>query len=190
MKKFTLLAFLALTVSACSACAKKDQTPVLEQPPVCSSSGCPVPQPTTPPPPPADQPDVMSKDNWQFSVTGPGWTPVTPPEPVVQVILKNDAQHLMVFLVKEATDYNLSVYTLGTIRAMRTSGGITVESAKVVTINGNQFALVTAKNDDNTIYTWLTVKDKFGYAFSCGGPTNVDAGINPCQAIADTLQIK
>lgn len=188
MKKFILLTALALTVSACSSCAKKDQTPVVVDPPPCASGSCSIPQP--PVPPPVDNSDVMAKDNWQFTVTGPGWTSVAPPDPVVQILLKNDAQHLMVFLVKEATQYNLSAYTLGTIRAMRASNGVTIQSAKVVTINDNQFALVTAKNDSNTVFVWLGVKDKFGYTFSCGGPTNVDAGIDPCQKIADTLQIK
>lgn len=192
MKKFLLSLVVALSLTACASCAKKQQVSTNEPVPSCDGGSCPMPAPKVTPPapqPPTNVPDVIAKDNWQFTLTGPGWAPVTSPDPQIQVVMKNQDQKLMVFLVKEESHDAFPVYVLNTLRAIRSSG-VDITSAKQVVLNGDPYVLVQATTDGNALYAWITAKGGFGYAFSCGGPVNVDAGIAPCDAIAQTLQIK
>jgi len=192
-KLLFLFALLVVGATACASCAKKDQvvennTPTTTN--VCTGDGgsCPVPSPKDADAP-ANVPDTISQENWQFTLTGPGWAPMSANSPDIKVAMKNDDLEMLVFLVKEPTNATYAEYVLGTIRAIR-SQHVNITSASQVVVNGNKFVLVTVKGGSQSLYAWITTKDGFGYAFTCGGTTNVDAGAAPCEAIASTLQIK
>jgi len=190
-----LFSVFVIGVAACGACTKKPQAqPTEPDKNACTDGGCPLPAPApsvtaSAPTPPTNVPDVIAEDNWQFTLTGPGWVPVTPPVSTIKVAMKNEDQQMMVILVKEQTSSTYAAYVVEALRDLR-GAHLDIVSANQVTLNGNNFVVITAKGGNKTIYSWVTTKDGYGYVFSCGGITNVDAGSGPCEDIAATLQIR
>jgi hypothetical protein len=142
--------------------------------------------------------DTLVQENWLFSVPSGGWTqdstliPDAAPSPEVKLVLINDTKNCIVLFVKEKTDNNFSEYVLGNVQTFGKKGNI-VSYAKQVVINNNKFVEVEIDRAPATLWVWLTVKDGFGYGFSCGGNNINDAGTelqDLCHGISETLEIK
>lgn len=190
MKKLMILAIAMMVgIMACGSCAHKSQTEVVTHPAdgglVCTETGCPLKLPESGP-----VSDVIAEDNWQFTLTGDGWTPIKSQDDSVKVALQNDQLKMVVFMVKDPTSETPAQYLINTIRTV-SAAGLKTSAAKQVTINGNNFVMLTSSGG-NTVWTWLDVKGGFAYVFGCSSSAG-DGGAEDqqrCQDIANTLQIQ
>lgn len=184
MKK--LLISVALAASLLS-CAKKEQN-VATPPPAgsiaCIGSSCSV----KPPVPPTS--DIIAADNWQFTLVGDGWVSIPPPDDTIKVVFTNSALSTVVFFVKDPTKQPSSEYIINALRSFK-AAGTTIQSAKQLTLNGNNFIMVVAQGESRRLWTWITVQKGNGYIFSCASNDDTDTtATQRCQDIADSLQIK
>lgn len=185
MKSLILaLPLLAIGLISCSACAKKDAT----EPP-CTGSTCPSPtaSPIVPVVQSTDQ--VLSADNWSLSVPQ-AWAKMntTPVPPEVLVFYGNQATKNLIILVKEPFAGTVSEYALEGLRGLK-DGGAIVNTARQVNINGNSFVLVDSTRAGVRAWMWITAKNSFGYALSCGGPATDTTQEDTCTSVANTLKI-
>jgi hypothetical protein len=186
MKKLLLLVALMGVV----ACSKTTAAPVDGG---CTEASCSIHADggTT------DINDVIIEDNWQFTLPGSGWAAVESSYETIKVIFVNQELGSVIFFLKEPTTDTYPDYIIGALRTFK-SGGLTVASAKQVSIGGKNFLAITATGKDRTIWTWITVQKGFGYAFSCAadGTTLGDAATNLlypynlCSSIANTVEIQ
>lgn len=180
---FLVLPLLVLGLVSCSSCAKKDTTP-----PPCDGGTCTLPTstPSVPAPPP-DQ--VLSEDDWSVSVPV-GWEKLTPPttDPEVKVFYGNKEKQNLVIFVKEAFPGTSAEYVLEGLRGLKDSGS-KLNGARQVDLNGNKFVLVDSSRDNVRMFMWITAKNGFGYALSCGGPADQPQE-DICTKIASTVTIK
>jgi hypothetical protein len=191
MKKLVLLAALALSsLMACSSCVTHNQTgsspPSVDNQITCNEAGCPIKLPEA-----GSVNDVISEDNWQFTLSGSGWTPVKSPDDTIKVIFTNKDNGTIVFFVKDPTQETSAEYIINALRSFK-AADTSILSAKQVIINGTNFVMVTAQGESRKIWTWISVQKGFGYVFTCA-VDNRDAGaadVLRCQDIVDTLQIK
>ncbi len=135
---------------------------------------------------------TVARDNWSFTLMDNGWAPHEPSIPEIKVIMLNESEGCMVLLIKEQTDVSLSTYIVESAKGFVLGGG-NVLTIKQVTLNKQKFVLLGGKvNGDEMFWSWNSVKNGFGYSFSCFCTANADGGfkcLNTCQTVADTLQI-
>ena len=137
---------------------------------------------------------VLSQDNWKLSVPDTGWLNNDPPQPGFKVLLTNDEQHALLILIKDQlpNDETFAQFVVDTIKIDEASD-VLVNAVKQVRIHDTKFIMVQGNRKGDTVWSWLTVKDGFGYTLLCGGEIDVDAGSSMhdmCQSIASTLEIK
>jgi hypothetical protein len=184
---------LAITVAFISPCTT--QTPTVSTPSVaehhtdCNDGSCPLPAGLAVP-----ATKLVVQENWEFTLPGADWIEREPPAPDIKVaIIGSVPEHaVLVLFIKEEIDRTFTDYVIGTVRSFAEME-FKINSIKQVVINDRKFVLVQATNQDKVIWSWLSVKDKFGYAFSCGAEINVDAGTlqsNLCNSIAQTVKIQ
>lgn len=183
MKRFILFSLFSITLMACSTfnSCKKDET---NSQPVCDGSSCELPAPK-----PQDQ--KLSGTGWSMTVPV-GWASETlsaEEAAHVEFVMSNKEKHAVILLVREAFPGTSDAFALTYLREIR-DGNINVTSTKQVLLNGEKFVLVTANNNNNTIWTWLAVKNGFGYTFSCGGGSNEPWHAADCIAIASTIVLQ
>jgi hypothetical protein len=180
MKKLLFLATLLLVgVASCS----QNKAPDPQH--NCPNGVCALPEAGT-------ISDVVSEENWQFALPGDGWVPLQSPEQTVKVAFANASQQSIVFFVKDPTKLPPPDYIISVLRSFK-EAGTTIQTAKQVVINNNQFIYVAAKGPSRQIYAWLTVKDGFGYILTCAADDDRDAEVLDqlhCASISNTLQIR
>ena len=182
-KLFTILCFTALLVACVWAClpANNPAPPHAD----CTSDSCALPVALA-------ARTGLNYENVQLSLPGDGWAMAQIPVEEVRLAIKNDSQNCSALLIKEGTTVSYGQYVIAVVRSFVAEGD-QVSSAKQVVVNGNKFVLIQANRDHLTVWTWVTVKDGFGYGFSCGGEVMADAGSSLhdlCQDVANTLEIK
>lgn len=182
MKKLLLL----LTLMGVVSCSKTSTSPSDAG---CSEASCPIhlDAGTT------DINDIITEDNWQFTLPGEAWRVVNPPDDTIRAIFLNEDLGAVIFFAKEATTDSYPDYVVGALRSFK-SGGMTIASAKQVSVNGKSFLAITANGTNRTIWSWITVYKGFGYAFSCAvedaPPDAGTSGFDRCNDIANTLDIQ
>lgn len=184
----TLGVALVISVAFCSPCVS--QKPTTPQEHLDCDGSCPMPagapvQPTT---------KLVTQENWQFTLPGVNWIERESPAPDIKVaIMGTDPLHsALILFIKEETDGTFADYVIGTIRSFAMLE-FKINSVKQVVVNDQKFVLVQVSKGNKVIWSWLSVKDKFGYAFTCGAEINVDAGSmqhDLCASIAETVIIQ
>lgn len=179
----TLIVCLALFV----VCSPRDNySPNTSEQNACDGS-CPLREAGTP-----IHSEVLSQENWSFTLVGAGWTPKESPTPEIKAALENHDQQCMIFVVKEQTTDSYGQYVISTIRSFAQMGAI-IDTVKMVVINGQKFVLTQVDNNMEVVWVWVTVKDGYGYGFTCGCDINPDAGTAQqtlCHSMANSFQIK
>lgn len=183
-----VVTLLIVVLALFLVCAPRDVTaPVAGQPVECDSA-CPLPGTAGPP----IHTENMAQENWSFTLIGNGWSPRELPTSEIKLALENRNVACMVFVVKEQTNDSFGAYVVSTIRGFAESG-TTVDSVKVVDLNKQKFVLAQVNHDDEVVWLWVTVKNGFGYGFTCGCDINPRAGAaqrDLCQYMADTFVIE
>lgn len=181
-----LIVLLALVV----VCSPRDVPTAKTGEGAACDAACPLPE-ATPPPPPIHTENV-GQENWSFTLIGDGWAPRDLETDEIKVAMENHNIMCMVFVVKEQTTDSFGAYVISTIRSFSESGA-TIDAVKVVMVNGQKFVLTQVDHQDEVVWAWVTVKDGFGYGFTCGCDINPDAGAaqhDVCQHMVDTFVIK
>ena len=107
-------------------------------------------------------------ENWSFHLSGGGWNKQLNPNDEVKAYYSNDNRECFVLFVKRNTALSLIEYVEEVSNILRTFGAEhpVIEDIK---INELQALLITAEMEQRIFYTWVVVKNGFGYSFSCGG---------------------
>jgi hypothetical protein len=193
MRRFVtlLLVFTALVVLV-SPCVQSKPTTELHD---CDAGSCALPEAAVAGESAAGAPqarEVFGEENWQFSTPFSGWERTKSNSPDIKLVLANAKEECLVIILKEETGDSFGQYIIGSIRAFVVSG-YRVSAIKQVKLNNIPFVEVQINSSDATVWAWITVKDGFGYGFSCGGDINPDAGTtlhDLCQNIANTFEVK
>jgi hypothetical protein len=184
---------LVLGVAFISPCVRQQPAvspPVSQQHSDCDGScalppaGVPHQQPTK----------LVSQENWQFTLPGLNWLEKESPTPDIKVAISGfePENPVLILFIKEEFNGTFSDYVISVVRSFA-EFEFKLESIKQVSIDGRKFILVQAYQNDKVIWNWLTVKDNFGYSFTCGQQIIADAGTlqqDLCQSIADSLKIQ
>ena len=176
MNKFILF-FLVLFSLSCSGGKETNQPPIL---------------PRHDDIPAITNPNLIHADNWSFTLSGSsGWKKNLNPNEEVKAYYSNTNRECFILMVKRVTGLSLIEYveisdilrTFGADRAI-------IEDIK---INQMQALLITAELEGSHFYTWVIVKNGFGYSFSCGGARSealVKKEFNFCSTMAETVEIE
>lgn len=191
MKKINLLALLStIGLVACSSCSGTPPQPSIESTSGCNDTVCSAPLPDAGTP---TTPNVIVKDNCQFTLPDHNWSREALPGASVVEFLRNAEMDADVVLVKEQTPETFAEYVLIYVRGLDvgSTGGVLTSSE--VTVNGNKFELVQVVQGGLVLLMWVTVKDGYGYILACGN--DIDAGtpsvtLDLCKSIGETFQIK
>lgn len=149
----------------------------------CDANSCSVP--------PANNKE-FSDENWSFTVPGDTWTLTPPPSPELKVMAINQDLGCLLLFLKEPTTSDYASYAVDAIRSFA-QDDVVINSVHQVMINSIKFVKVQVSTEDTVVWTWLTVKNGFGYGLSCGGDFNPEGGDtlhDLCQGVADTLEIQ
>jgi hypothetical protein len=182
MTKLWLGVLLAISLLACTS---KGQAPTSEAQPVCTATSCLFK---------GEIQDTIHEEDWQFILTGTGWTPIKAPGDIVKVVFLNSEFNTVVFFAKEATTQDPAQYTINALRTFHYAGTV-VDATYQTTINDNEFVLVSAHNADRNFWTWINVHKGAGYVFSCAVDfyDTPDGGVPPfsrCNQVAATLKFQ
>ena len=184
-----VLTLLIVVLALFVVCSPKDAPTTSTTEPDNCGSACPLPEQPAPPP---IHTENVGQENWSFTLLGNGWSPRALDTNEIKLALENHGAMCMIFVVKEETTDSFGAYVLGTIRGF-SEGGATIDAVKMVMINGQKFVLTQVDHRDEVIWVWVTVKDGFGYGFTCGCDINPDAGAlqrDLCLNMASTFVIK
>lgn len=186
---------------ACSCVSNKNHLSVDPPQPTCSEGGvCSLPEPkaldaAANNPPPLLFNNLISDENWQFTLPGSNWSSIkSPANTGIKAFFSNEVNGCRVIFFKKADTASYAEYIISFIRGLSTSGQ--VMSAKQVIINDVKFILfqVKSKIDANVFaWMWVTQKDGFDYSLTCGGEINPDAGTSiqdVCMELSASLKIK
>lgn len=193
---FFILSFLSIGLAACTGCNKKDTST-----PVCTGADCiqatvPVVVPSTPdddvvPTTSTDSSDykTLSGSGWELTVPQE-WEKVTLEDEEVQpaLIVTNQSEHNIILLAKDAFPGTTPEYVLEALKGFKEVGA-KVDSSKQVELNGNNFVFLNTSKDGARIWFWISVKDGFGYALSCGGPASEVHHEAICNDVAKSLKL-
>lgn len=194
MKKLLLILPIVLPALILGLMSCTSSSPSKDVTPPCDASTCATPSaaPTASDSAPAVSTDqVLSEQDWSLSVPQ-GWAKMSAPidDANIKVFMGNQDKKNLVIFVKEAFLGSSAEYALEGLRGLK-DGGNKISTARQVDLNGNKFVLLDSSRDNLRMWMWVTAKNGFGYAFSCGGPVD-DTGDqeNTCTQIANTLTIK
>ena len=168
---------------------------VPEQEAGCTDSSCPMVVEV----PPAPSETVVTGDNWEFVLPGDGWAKMTLPvdgTSIQDVYVKGNKEAIVLLTKVELDGGNLSQLVVATVKEM-IMGEAHLDVLEQMTINHVKFIKVTGHlrngTDNVTIFSWVGVKDKFGYVVHCAGRDLSDAGseliINLCESVGNTIQL-
>lgn len=174
-----------LTIVCLIACNKHMAVPFTKN---CDASVCSFPLVST------DIHTTIHQDNWKFSLIGNGWDTAEFPLFNIKTVNKNEGKNCSISFIKEPTSDTYSQYVIATIRQFADQYNHINEIDQVI-VNGNKFVKVQISNDTSMVWSWLSVKNGFGYQFNCGGDVDQDADSNNlahdlCQEVANSVEIK
>ena len=132
---------------------------------------------------------TVSGDTWEL-VVPLGWEPKDSGNPKVPLTIYNESNKWSIMFLKEQYPGLKDQYVIEQIRGLRGAGGKLV-TASEVELNGNKFTLLEAKKDTTAVWAWVTVKDGWGYAFTCGGDYSSSPSVrDACFKISSSLKIR
>jgi hypothetical protein len=204
VKKFLFaLATVALVgVLSCNACTKHDT--VISPGQTCADGGCPWDgsvHVTAEEASVVDAVDSSSVDSSSVDrvITGATWEATVPADwesktdgvdVQTQAVVYHPSDKELIMVLREKYDGVVEGYAIEALRGIK-GAKADVVSAKSTSLNGINFTLIESKKDNVTVWAWVTVKDGFGYVFTCGGDASqLDLHRNSCNNIALTFKIK
>ncbi len=133
---------------------------------------------------------TVAKDNWSFVLPSKDWEAQQQDAGLVaDVLLINSQLHNIIIFLKEKFSGSLEEYSLLSIRGLAQAGGTFVKATELE-INGNQFLKIESVKGSARGLIYLSVKNGFGYGFSCGGLDLEGSQERICSEVSSTLQIK
>ena len=127
--------------------------------------------------------------NSEFKLSVPvNWSEITKHQDDVQYMAGNIDSKSLLMVIKEPYNRTYDEYIIANIRSVK-QNGVKVANVSELTSNGTKFALIKAYQDDITVLMWITVKDGFGWGFSCGGLVG-DASMSECEAMFNSFVLK
>lgn len=178
MKKLFIPCLFAIGAISCSSC----RATTVSQPDVNIPDIVEKPEVA----PPITQ--IFSGARWEIEIPV-DWHAVDEPDPHVKLLRYNSEKKNMIVFTQEDFSGSFEEYSVLATRIL-TNNGAHLLSTKPVTINGNKYQLFVAEKGKVTAWSWITVKDGFGYALTCAGQSIDIWNQNICMSIADTLKIK
>jgi hypothetical protein len=136
--------------------------------------------------PPA--PYLVSVENFKVVLPSNDWTILNSDTPGVRFLGKNLKLNNLVVLIKEKYTGTYDDYALLNFRGLKDQGA-TLVSSDQAEFGGAEWVFISSTKDDVSLLQWVTYKDGFGYALSCGGSGSPEAQVQLCQQIAGTLQL-
>lgn len=137
---------------------------------------------------------LISQENWEFTLPGMNWVNKEMFSPDIKAALQSlDPEHsALILFLKEDDVVSFTEYVIGTLRILSILD-FNINAIRQVAISNSIFVLLQANKDDKMMWNWVTVKDNFGYNFTCAARFNIAAGNSQqylCESIAQTLIIK
>jgi len=202
MKSYSKFLFLSclpliLCLISCNACTKSNN--IVPPGNVCTDSGCPMDahdtgvhdtdQSVTDSALDVSTCKIMSGDTWEFTVPN-GWESKSSSDKSIAAMLFNDSNQELIMLLRE--DYNGPVegYIIEAIRGVKGADAKLI-SSKQTEVNGVKYTILESKKGPVTVWAWVTVKNNFGYVFTCGGDeSEVFKHQASCLSVMNTFRIK
>ncbi len=187
MKKRFLILFIAIVVCVViTFLAKKPTAEKFVKAPEQDASL------NLPPVVPVTDWQIVFQDNWKFSVPGNTWDVIDTNDPDTKLVMKSPNEENTIFFVKEQVMDTYQEYVISTIQSWSDNEALIISMQQVI-VNGTKFIKVHMLNKGTEIvWSWITVKNGFGYVLACGGEVNADgryARQDYCQSIANTFYI-
>lgn len=176
MKKI-LACLLALGLASCSCTKEKVVTNTV---PEVSSTSVEVTLPET------KLPFVVSLEDVELVLPSEDWKLVSNDKTEIKLLAKNDKLNNLVVFVKEQFKGTYDEYALTNIRGLKDQGAVITKSDQFE-FGGVTWVFVSSTNKDVNLYQWVTYRNGYGYALSCGGKDNDQATV--CQQISSTLKL-
>jgi hypothetical protein len=174
MNKILGILLLSCALVSCNSCSKNDTHVVV--PPTASVVV-----------PPAPTTQVVKGDSFQF-VLPADWTQQSNPlDTNIKAMYSNNEKQALLMLASQPFLLSQDEFVLLAIRDLR-DNGVDIGTSSPVVINGQTYVLIDTKKDSISAYMWLTVKDGFGYQFTCGS-RSVDLK-DICTGFANSLELK
>jgi hypothetical protein len=143
-------------------------------------------------------PVTMSGQNWSVTLPNDAWHQVNVANDQTANVLAaaiNRSANRQLLLMSHPNEKPMNTEELAVVfLSDLPDHGVSLVSARKVTINGNQFisAITFGTNKDNQrtdVYVWILDKNDTAYAFICGGVAASDLAAT-CNSIAATLNIQ
>ncbi len=141
-----------------------------------------------PPVPPKPTTQVVKGDTWSISLPSSSDVTLNPEQDILFTAVTEDIVYMVSALTRESFQGSYDEYIIYGIRGIRASGATVLESSQA-TNNSVKYTLVEAEKDDITIWNWLSTKNNFGYAFSCGGVQQDNLVKEICLEAFQSLQL-
>jgi hypothetical protein len=167
----------------------------------CVDGGCPFEAATEPSsslPMVADAADEVLAVRHDQLVSGDGWEFLLPPDwklkvssdkQVLAMAYLESSKELVMFL-REAYSAAPEGYVIEALRGIK-GAGAKILSSKQQELNGVKYTVIESDKDGVIVWAWVTVKNNFGYVFTCGGDElNQESHHISCDKIAMTLKVK
>ena len=152
----------------------------------------------------ANNTQMIKGSNFSFTLPDHSWQAPDRIDPQVSVDLVNNKLQSRIKFAVRNYESPLSVFNKDIIALIIDPGIIAPDTASLISnqllvINGNKYYRVDIiihkeNNSDIEILDWMTVKNKRGYQFCCGGPKDNNSRTIPldkvCGDIAATLMVK
>jgi hypothetical protein len=175
-----------------AACASQPKPVAVNVPPPAAVA---VATPVIPPPPapvtpavPADSAVHVSGDGWSFTCPNDNWESVDVHKDGVLALVNNPSEKRRILLLGQSFEGPPALFPIIMLAGAKEHGG-TVTLNKEAVINGRTYTSAQVENGALNLHLWITVKDKVGYAFICGGHATEDLA-EVCGGIAATLELK
>jgi len=136
--------------------------------------------------------EVISGDTWKFILPSSGWqaNPMGDGGTTINVYTNGTVKNLIAF-AKEPFTGSIQQYMLLATRGLKDSGGTLDNLSQLLFINNTNFVSMEATTSSGRkIWSWLSVKNGYGYSFVCSGiDSNDESQHHLCEQIAQTIQL-
>ncbi len=181
LQRITFALVLALSLAACSSCAKKNPDPVTPEPTPTATTVTPEP------PKPVVTTVTVKQDALEITLPSADWVALQNPPPHAQAFI-NAAKKNGVVIVAEEYTGSFDSYVLYALRGIKDAGAL-IASAKQVEVNGQKFVLVESTRSGMRVWLWVGLAGGHGYGVSCGGPDADPTQRDLCSGIGSTIKI-
>ena len=178
VKHITVLVFLAvILVLVCQPHQFGGDSTIGQ---TCSDASCPFPRKDA-----QAQTETVAQENWSFVLTG-SWEDHEPSVPTIKTVRYNPDNGCGILLIKEESGpLTLGEYANESLLGFK-QNSVDFHIVKLTELNKQPFIYLEGSLRTDTLKSWNSTKDGFGYSFNCFCHSPKDV----CQEVANTLEIK